>query len=132
MAPRAQPGSPVVASALPLPYPDSIVLATAGQQLLDRGCTVELADFGVCGELDVRLLVRRDGGSVSVEVLGPCDGPPEPDRWYAVRSHPDGSPCLWAGPARPCPPEALVAFVEDLLVDDDSQLLREDRYSRYG
>lgn len=117
---------------LALAYPEPIVLAEAGQQLVDRGCTVELANVGGCGELDVRLLVRRDGSAISAELLGPCDGAgPDPDRWYAVRVDPEGPPaCIWAGPARSCPTEALVAFVDDLL-DDDLQLLMH-RYVPIG
>lgn len=98
--------------------PEPIALTAVGQQLLNHGCTAELADVGVGGELDIRLLVRRDSSLVSVEVLGPCDGAGQRDRWHAVRVDSDGYACVWSGPALPCPTEALVAFVENLLGED--------------
>jgi hypothetical protein len=116
-------GSAPTALAPGLSYPDPIVLGTVGQLLLDRGCTAELANVGGCGELDVRLLVCRTGGAATVELLGPHDGAGQQDHWYAVRVDPQGIRCVWVGPARPCPTEALVAFVDDLLGDDQRSLM---------
>lgn len=115
---------------LALTHPDPIMLAAVGQRLLEHGCTAELTDVGGCGGLDVRLLVRRADRPVTVEVLGPCDGAGRSDRWQAVRVDPDGVPCVWTGPARACPTEALVEFVDDLLGEDSGLLTR--RYPAAG
>lgn len=107
-----------------------IALASAGQQLADCGCAVDLVDVGTTGELDVRLLVGRADSAVSVELLGPCDGTGLQDSWCAVRIDPDGTRCVWTGPARSSPPEDLVTFV-DTLFGTNVQSLR-DSYTPVG
>jgi hypothetical protein len=87
-----------------------------------RGWTAQLVDRPMEDESDVRLLVRRRGAPVRVEVLGPGPDLPAGHCWQAVRVR-GGSRVVWCGPERRCGSE-LLDFVADLLDADDEVLAR--------
>lgn len=97
-------------------------------RLRARGWETEQTCGWVCGDADVRLLAGRPGGPAA-ELLGLCgDGPPDA-RWQAVRIAIDRR-VVWSGPARTCPTDEVVRFVEDLLSRSVEELAV--RYTRLG
>jgi hypothetical protein len=116
----------------PHPAEDEVVedLRVSGARARERGWRARLVDLPVDDESDLRLVVRRPGASTRVEVLGPCpNGLPLGCRWQAVRVR-AGQRDVWSGPVRAEGPARLLAFVADLLEDDDEELGR--RYEPLG
>lgn len=114
------------------PAEDEVVadLRVSGVRARERGWRARLVDLPVDDESDLRLVVGRPGVSTRVEVLGPCQGGLPPGRrWQAVRVR-AGRRDVWSGPVREEGPARLLAFVADLLDDDDEELGR--RYEPLG
>lgn len=105
----------------PSPQPDpDLRSATLLALLRARGLRAGLAVSECCGERDVRICVQRRVGP-DVELLCSATGDPQPSRWHAVRVTGEER-TVWRGPVCDGEPEAVIDFVEDLLVLDDAAL----------
>lgn len=81
--------------------------------------------YSNCGDVDARIQVSAGNGPV-VELLWPCPGLPDADRWHAVRIEQDQR-SIWCGPPKGCGCRHLVEFVEDVLVNPPDKLTRRYR-----
>lgn len=84
------------------------------RRLSSAGRTALLVTYSDCGERDVRVQVCEGPGSLVVELLGPYDTTTEDDRWYAVQISAT-SRAVWRGPARSCPDDHVLRFIDALL-----------------
>jgi hypothetical protein len=92
---------------------DPAVLAL-GRALRDRGLLADVHVLVVCGELDVRLVACREGGTISVELLGSLAADPLPARWHAVQVR-GAERQVWQGPQHDAPVALVADFLESLL-----------------
>jgi hypothetical protein len=83
-----------------------------------RGLLADVQVVPVCGEPDVRLVVYREHGDVTVELLAALAVGPAVERWDAVQVR-GNDRRVWQGPGHDAPPRAVVAFVEALLAGAD-------------
>ena len=104
----------------PEPEPD-LRSATLLALLGARGLRARLAVSECCGERDLRICVQRRLLGPAVELLCCTAGDPDPVQWHAVRLA-GGERTVWRGPACGDELEDVVAFVEDLLVLDETAL----------
>ena len=101
-----------------MPTVRSFVVDPAVPVLVDalraRGLLADVQVVPVCGEPDVRLVVCREHGDVTVELLAALAVGPPVERWDAVQVSGDDRR-VWQGPRYDAPARAVVAFVEALL-----------------
>lgn len=102
-------------------------LRLACDDLNRRGYSATLTAVSYCGDLDMRLVVRRAHPHVCVELLAP-DEEDSHDSWYAVRIA-SGRRTVWRGPSRTEVVSGLdlVGFVIDLTTLPDLGLRRRYR-----
>ena len=87
---------------------------TLCRALLDQGLMAEVCVTFICGEPDVRVLVRRTGADLHVELLAWLACEPAPAHWHAVRVR-GNSRAVWQGPRYGSCPLEVVGFVDTML-----------------
>jgi len=110
------------------PEPD-LRSATLLAWLHARGLRARLGVSECSGERDLRIRAQRRRFGPSVELLCCTAGDPQPPQWHAVRLL-GSARTVWRGPGYDGELDAVVGFVEDLLVLDDTALA--ERYRRLG
>jgi hypothetical protein len=103
----------------PVELVDPTVLSLC-REILERGLVADVRVGFICGEPDVRLVVRQSGDDPTVELLSRLATDPVPAHWAAVRVRVNHRE-VWQGPQYGSARAEVVSFVAALLTPRPEQ-----------